>query len=112
MEALLELFAVRSPEPSTLHELIQLLPQTDRWKVAHSVFGRIRKKTLEVSKQGNHVLETQYLFEEVCAKTIYNLSGEPAPFDSDSPYWIIPNALALARLLEIPDRDVVDLIAC
>lgn len=111
MDALVELFAARSSEASTLQELIQILPQRDRWKQAHSLFDRIRKKSLEASKQGNHVLESQYLFEEVCAKTIYNLSGQPAPFDADSPYWIIPNAVALARQLGIEDKQILDLIA-
>ena len=56
------------------------------------------------------ILESQYLFEESCAKTLYNLSGEPAPFDAHSPYWIIPNALIAARLRGIDSQRVVDII--
>lgn len=89
---------------------MRLLSERDRWKDAHSLFYRIRKKTLAADKEGDPILQCQYLLEEICAKTIYNLSGQPAPFDPDSPYWIIPNAIALACQLGLDDKEVVDLI--
>ena len=55
-------------------------------------------------------LEAQYIFEEVCAKTLYNLANAAAPFDADSPYWIVPNAIALARLLNIDDAEVLRVV--
>lgn len=70
--------------------------------------NRIGKKALAAERQGDRLLQRQYLFEEICAKTLYNLSGQPAPFDADSPYWIIPNAMAFARKLGIEDREVLD----
>ena len=43
------------------------------------------------------------------AKTLYNISGHvkgkefPYPFDSDSPFWVFPIAVAFARALGIED---------
>ena len=51
------------------------------------------------------------MFEEVCAKTLYNLCGSRAPFDPDSPYWIVPNAFALARALGIPGAKELAIVA-
>jgi hypothetical protein len=56
-------------------------------------------------------LEGERLFEESCAKTLYNLSGESAPFDADSPYWIVPSAFALARRVGIDDSEILAVVA-
>lgn len=37
IQALLELFAVRCSDKSTLHEIMGLLPDRGRWKHAHSL---------------------------------------------------------------------------
>ena len=47
--------------------------------------------------------------EEICAKTLYNMSGHikgrefPYPFDDDAPFWVLPIAVGFARALGIPD---------
>ena len=53
---------------------------------AHALFRSIRTKTLEAERTKDAVLTAQYLFEEICAKTLYNMSISSAPFDPDSPY--------------------------
>jgi hypothetical protein len=82
-----------------------------RWPKAHALFDKIRQKTLRVDRERNSALGRQYMFEEICAKTLYNLSGAPAPFDPDSPYWVVPNALALARAIGIGDGPVLRVVA-
>ena len=62
---------------------------------------------MKAERKGNANEAAQYRFEEICAKTLYNLSGASAPFDSDSPYWIVPNAIAFARRVGIPDAEVL-----
>ncbi len=109
-------FLDRCSDKSTLEEVVSLALPGANWVEGHDLFQRIRIKTLNVQKtlgrtillRANHfkTLECQYLFEEVCAKTIYNHSGGPAPFDRDSSNWIVPNALRLGRHLEI-DEDVI-----
>jgi len=111
MKRLITLFAEHSSDRSTLDELYRMIADWDTWHEAHDLFQRIRFKTLEAGRRGDRGLEAQYCFEEVCAKTLYNLTGRPAPFDPDSPYWIVPNALATARHLGIDERDIVAIVA-
>ena len=73
----------------------------------HDLFDRIRKKTLAAERGREERLIAQYQFEEACAKTLYNLSGQPAPFDPDVPFRIVPSAFVFARTMDIPDVEVV-----
>jgi hypothetical protein len=107
---LLDLFEPHCADSATIHELRRLIEDRGSWKKAHALFQKVRRKTLRVDHQANPASEAQYLFEEVCTKTLYNLSHEPAPFDADSPYWIVPNALVFARLLQIDTAQVVAII--
>lgn len=107
IERLLELFAERCDDRDTFDELLAMLRKPERWKLAHGLFQKIRKKCLAAEKANKEVAQAQYMFEEVCAKTIYNLSGESAPFDADSPYWIVPNAIALGRTIGVSESKVM-----
>ncbi|HEX7802648.1 MAG TPA: hypothetical protein VF471_07830 [Pseudoxanthomonas sp.] len=90
----------------TLMAIDTMAAEPHQWCGGHNLFQTIRSKTLAAERSGDHLKNIQYLFEEVCAKTLYNLSGFPAPFDKDSPDWVHPNALVLARILGIPDAQV------
>ena len=107
MKKLIEIFAARSPDRGTLDELHRMIGDRGTWHRAHDVFQRIRSKTLVAEKRGDRKMEAQFCFEEACAKTLYNLTGRPAPFDADSPYWIVPNAFVTARHFEIDEREIV-----
>ena len=80
------------------------------WRKAHDLFDRVRDKHLKAARRNNALLMAQYQFEEACAKTLYNFSGELAPFDSDSPYWIVPTALNLAHEMKIGELDIVEIV--
>ena len=111
MKRLIEIFAARSSDRSTLDELHRMVGDRVTWNRAHDLFQRIRRKSSDASRRGDARLEAQFGFEEACAKTLYNLSGESAPFDPDSPYWIIPNALAAARHFQIDESEIVKAVA-
>ena len=111
LKTLIETFAARTTDRTTLDELYHMIEDRSTWHKAHDLFQRIRLKNLDAGRRVEPQLEAQYCFEEVCAKTLYNLSGRPAPFDADSPYWIVPNALAAARQLGIDERDIVTIVA-
>lgn len=111
MKRFIEMFAARTTDRSTLDDLHRMIADRGTWHKAHDLFQYIRLKSLDASRRGDARLEAQFCFEEVCAKTLYNLTGRPAPFDLDSPYWIVPNALAAARHLGIDEREVVAVIA-
>jgi hypothetical protein len=111
MDGLIRLFSPHCRDRATLDELHQMIGSRDLWPRAHDLFDRIRAKTLKAERAGDDTRACQYLFEEICAKTLYNLSGESAPFDADSPYWIIPNAIAFARRIGIVDNEVIGVVA-
>jgi len=110
MDAMLSLFKPFCRDTETLTELQELLHHEKEWPKAHYLFTRIRAKTLNAIKGGDGAAEAQYYFEEVCAKTIYNLSVPKLPLDPDSPYWVIPIALKLARVLEIDSRKIIEIV--
>lgn len=103
MLAPLTLFEMRCEDKDTLRKLIVLAEDRSRRKEAHALFSAIRQKTLAAEKRKDEFALAQYAFEEICAKTLYNLTHEPAPFDPDSPFWVLPLALDLGRRLGITD---------
>lgn len=107
IRGLIEVFRPYCADFSTLNELTEFTADRSQWRRCHDLFDRIRKKTLSAERTADQLLEAQYLFEEVCAKTLYNLSGEPAPFDPDVPFKIVTNAFVLARRLNISDTEIV-----
>jgi len=99
----LSLFEERCGDKETLRKLITLANDKSRRKQAHALFGEIRKKNIAATKRDDQLAMAQYDFEEICAKTLYNLTNEPAPFDPDSPFWVLPRALKLGQMLGIID---------
>lgn len=111
MVRLIDLFESHCEEKTTLESLRVMAKDHRSWPKGHSLFDSIRRKNLCAIAAKNSVLESQYCFEEVCAETLYNLSGPADPFDPDTPYWIVPNAFALARYLGIDRGRVVEIVA-
>ena len=104
---LLALFAPYCSDRETWDELADVARHSEKWGTAHRLFQRIRQKTLSAEQARRNVALNQFLFEEVCAKTLYNRSGEPASFDDDSADWILPNALAFGRQLGLREEAVL-----
>ena len=50
---------------------------------------------------------TQYHFEESCLESLYNETQPDDPFDSVSPFWVVPNSIRLAERLGIPVETVM-----
>jgi hypothetical protein len=111
MRDLLALFESRCTDKITLRKLGELTTERERWPEAHALFREIRHKTLAAEKQRNEFELAQYAFEEICAKTLFNLSYPTAPFDADSAFWVLPLAVQLGRKLGISDPgDVTPLL--
>lgn len=108
---LLEVIASGSSDRETIDELFRVIDDHRRWKEAHDLSNRIRHKTLRADASGDKKLIAQYCFEEICAKSIYNESGEPCPFDRDSPFWVVPLALYAARELGTDRKRVLAIVA-
>jgi hypothetical protein len=103
MLAPLTFFEERCEDKETLRKLITLANDRSRRKEAHALFSKIRQKTLAAEKRNDQLALAQYHFEEICAKTLYNMANEPAPFDPDAPFWVLPLALKLGQMLGITD---------
>jgi hypothetical protein len=101
---LVRFFLPLCQEHLTLLELEQMAADAKRWRGAHELFDRIRRKRLNAAPQP--LLDYQYSFEEICAKTLFNLSYPPsdAPFDDDSAFWVVPFAISFARAFGIYER--------
>jgi hypothetical protein len=115
---LIILFKPHCAETETLNELATLADDSGRWIYAHALFSKIRGKSLSTKGTRNRRIGLQYGFEEICAKTLYNISDISPPysaeflppFDEDSPYWVLPFALTLAKELGIDASKVQDII--
>ena len=81
----------RVPKRQEYLDLIAILEKPGRWKEAHDQFSEIRTKiTLPFERQKKKGAEAYFVFvAENAAKTAYNCSGEPAPFDDDSFDWLL-----------------------
>lgn len=110
IKRLVEMFASHAKDRSTLDELRRMIDDEQTWHKAHDLFQLIRDKTLAAERRKDQLASCQYIFEEACAQTLYNLSGGPAPFDEDSPYWIVPNALSLARRMNINESEITKIV--
>ena len=111
MKRLLDLFEERVPDKETNRLMWRLCDENHRWVEGHDVHSKLRGRNLIAIEQGNKIKECQYCFEEVIAKTLFNFTDTGMPFDPDSPYWVIKNALSLAKALKIPSEKVVEIVA-
>jgi hypothetical protein len=109
--ALLELFEGRVLDREAHAWVKELAADQDRWPEAHDVFDRVRRRTLEAIEKKDHIRASQYGFDEICLKTLYNETATDVPFDSEVPHWITKSALRFARAVGIPESEVIDVIA-
>ena len=72
-------------------DLVSIVRDPTRWKEAHAQFSKIRVNiTLPSERQKKTNLDHYFTYvAENAAKTAYNCSGEPAPFDEDSFDWLL-----------------------
>ncbi len=111
MRQLLQLIGSAASDRTTLDEIVAMVGDSTSWIHAHALFDRIRHKTLKADRSGDNRLAAQYVFEEVCAETLYNLADVNDPFDEDTPYWIVPTALIAAKRMGIDPSLVVAIVS-
>ncbi len=111
IKLLLDLFQSKVPDKESNRLVWKLCDEKHKWLTAHGLHSILRDRNLKACEQGDRIKECQYCFEEVIAKTLYNLTRSETPFDPDSPYWVIKNALSLAKALDISSEKVVEIVA-
>ena len=108
--ALLRLFERHVSDCETHAWVVALAMDRSKWPDAHRIFDLVRDRTLAAIAAKDRVRESQYLFEEICLKSLYNETAALDPFDPDSPHWISKCAIGRARQLGIPIDDVIAVI--
>jgi len=81
--------------PTPIQELFPIIDEKDQWKDAHEQFTKIRLFLLDNQKK--YQPEDYLKLAELVAKVTYNASGEPAPFDIDSGFYISSLALKITK---------------
>ena len=110
IKLLQDLFKSEVPDKDSNRLIWKLCDEQHRWHEAQDILTILREKNLKAINQQNKVKEAQYCFEEVVAQTLFNLTRPSSPFDPDAPYWVIKNALSLAKALKIPTEKVVTIV--
>jgi len=83
--------------PKPISALFPIIENKDRWNEAYGQFGEIRRFLLDNKK---YKPEVYLLLAELVAKVTYNASGQPAPFDNDSGYYIPSTSLKAAEYFD------------
>lgn len=108
----LELLAQKTRSLDVVQDVIQLARDHMQWSSGQGVFQRVREAVLSLEHRGVRQDAPEYmilLLAEGVAKLSYNCSGEEAPFDADSGWWIPSIALSLlARLGDPQLREAVE----
>ncbi len=107
---LMRLFRGLVPDAESHGWVSNLASNRSEWGRAKEVFDRVRRRNLAAISSKDRVASVQYYFEEVCLQSLYNETAVDDPFDSCTPYWIIKNALDLARRLDVPEARVVRVV--
>jgi hypothetical protein len=106
IRALVALFLPLCSDTTTLLELQKLLENPELRGQGHNLFSCMRHKNLKAIDSRDILLQSQYCFEEICAKCLYNLTDTDAPFDDDSPDWVVPCAQDFAKVLGLAEDTV------
>lgn len=107
---LLRLFVGRVADTESNTHVLALASKPTHWSAGHAVFDEVRRRLLAATKAKDPPSESQYAFEESCCKAIYNASDPQDPFDSCSPFFVVPQAISLARVMGIPIETIVTLL--
>ena len=99
---LLRLFAGRLPDAETNAHVFKLAETPTRWSAGHAVFDEVRRRRLAASKAKDEKRECQYCFEESCCQAMYNATEPADSFDPSSAFFVVAEALGLARVVGIP----------
>lgn len=109
---ILRLFNLFEPhiQDTKLHaETAAIVGDHTRWGEAHGQFSKVRNQLLKVEKKGKDRRAAFHLsFLEESLKTVFNEAGSKMPFDSISPFFVVPLALELASEIGLPLSDVRD----
>ena len=109
--ALVRLFDGRVPDAESQACVAELAVSPDRWSAGHAVFDEIRRRYLADMSCGNRLRCAQHAFEESCCQALYNATEPRDPFDPSSAFFVVAQALGLARQVGVPLDSVAAVFA-
>lgn len=79
--------------PPPASAVLAIARDAARWREAHAAFSAVRRLTLaeDGNDAGRRINRCLLYVAEITAKVTYNASGERAPFDHDSGWWVARN---------------------
>jgi hypothetical protein len=99
---LLCLFAGRVPDAESHARVTELAATPSRWSAGHAVFDEVRHRLLATMDRGDRMGSGQHALEESCCQAVYNAIEPADPFVASSAFFVVAQALGLARLVEVP----------
>ena len=98
---LLQLCCSRIKPAPEVDNVYQTALRRSKWKYGHDAFGKVRNLTLQYEEETsqNHLYGALLYLAECVAKVTYNASGESAPFDEDSGWWVSENLRHFCQIL-------------
>jgi hypothetical protein len=90
------------PDAESHARTAELAATPNRWSAGHALFDEIRDRLLAATKRRDEIRSGQYAFEESCCQAMYNATEPPDPFDPSSAFFVVAQAMGLARLLGVP----------
>lgn len=91
------------PKTSEIERVIEIVNSPSNWHEAYEAFQNVRGLTIQFEKR--HLAHERLylcvlLLAENVAKVIYNASGHPAPFDSNSGWWLVSNVKDITKKVD------------
>lgn len=101
---LVTLFDRVAPDPDVQRDLKAIVSDYDRWRSAHGYRSVVRDRLLRSKDKAK---TAHYEFAESCLESIYNETCPDDPFDTVSPFWVVPCAARLGKLVGVSAESVL-----
>jgi hypothetical protein len=94
-----------SPSLPAIDRVVELAKAPSDWRLAHAAFNEVRRMTLVAEARDSAIdpgLKSLLFVAETTAKVIYNASGEPAPFDANAGWQLVPCVEHFLATIAVP----------
>ncbi len=106
---LIRLFEGQVPDREVQVGITRIASDYDNWVEAHEYRSLVRGRLL--AAEGDQVKGLQYWFAEACLESLYNETHPIDPFDSVAPFWVVPAAIGLAEVVDVPMDSVASALS-
>lgn len=108
---ILDAFTGLLPDAESHACVRELVADPNRWSAGHAVFNEVRRRYLVAGDRHDHRSGWQYAFEESCCQAVYNATQPMDPFDPSSAFFVVAQALTVAKLSGVALDRIADVFA-